>query len=92
MLFKIPALIADVSAAITLEPGDIIVTGTPDGVGAGRTPRSGYGREMSSRPASTALGAFGTLLSRSKTFPDPRGAVVDRAGRKNPDANVRACI
>ena len=39
MLFKIPTLIADISAAITLEPGDIIATGTPDGVGAGRTPQ-----------------------------------------------------
>lgn len=39
MLFKIPQLIADISAGITLEPGDIIATGTPDGVGAGRTPQ-----------------------------------------------------
>jgi len=38
MLFKVPALIADISAAMTLEPGDIIASGTPDGVGAGRTP------------------------------------------------------
>jgi len=39
MLFKIPMLIADISAAITLEPGDIIATGTPEGVGAGRNPQ-----------------------------------------------------
>jgi 2-keto-4-pentenoate hydratase/2-oxohepta-3-ene-1,7-dioic acid hydratase in catechol pathway len=39
MLFKIPALIADISAAITLESGDIIASGTPDGVGAGRNPQ-----------------------------------------------------
>lgn len=39
MLFKIPKLIADISAGITLEPGDIIATGTPEGVGAGRTPQ-----------------------------------------------------
>jgi 2-keto-4-pentenoate hydratase/2-oxohepta-3-ene-1,7-dioic acid hydratase in catechol pathway len=39
MLFKVPLLISDISAAITLEPGDIIATGTPDGVGAGRTPQ-----------------------------------------------------
>jgi 2-keto-4-pentenoate hydratase/2-oxohepta-3-ene-1,7-dioic acid hydratase in catechol pathway len=39
MLFKIPKLIADISAGITLEPGDIIATGTPDGVGAGRSPQ-----------------------------------------------------
>ncbi|MFT4246925.1 MAG: fumarylacetoacetate hydrolase family protein [Pseudomonas sp.] len=39
LLFKIPTLIADISAGITLEPGDIIATGTPSGVGAGRTPQ-----------------------------------------------------
>lgn len=39
MLFKIPTLISDISQGITLEPGDIIATGTPEGVGAGRTPQ-----------------------------------------------------
>ena len=39
MLFKIPDLIADISSAITLEPGDIIATGTPAGVGAGMDPQ-----------------------------------------------------
>jgi 2-keto-4-pentenoate hydratase/2-oxohepta-3-ene-1,7-dioic acid hydratase in catechol pathway len=39
MLFKVPALIADISAGMTMEPGDIIATGTPDGVGAGRNPQ-----------------------------------------------------
>ena len=39
LLFNIPALISDISAGITLEPGDIIATGTPAGVGAGRTPQ-----------------------------------------------------
>ena len=39
MLFNVNALIADISAGITLEPGDIIATGTPEGVGAGRDPQ-----------------------------------------------------
>jgi 2-keto-4-pentenoate hydratase/2-oxohepta-3-ene-1,7-dioic acid hydratase in catechol pathway len=39
MLFTVDDLIADISSAITLEPGDIIATGTPSGVGAGRTPQ-----------------------------------------------------
>jgi len=34
----VPQLIAHISASITLEPGDIIATGTPEGVGAFRTP------------------------------------------------------
>ena len=39
MLFKVDELIADISQGITLEPGDIIATGTPAGVGAGRMPQ-----------------------------------------------------
>jgi 2-keto-4-pentenoate hydratase/2-oxohepta-3-ene-1,7-dioic acid hydratase in catechol pathway len=38
MLFRIPDLIADLSTVFTLEPGDIIATGTPAGVGAGKNP------------------------------------------------------
>jgi 2-keto-4-pentenoate hydratase/2-oxohepta-3-ene-1,7-dioic acid hydratase in catechol pathway len=38
MIFGIPALIEFVSAAITLEPGDLLVTGTPAGVGVFRDP------------------------------------------------------
>jgi acylpyruvate hydrolase len=33
MVFKIPFLIAFISATMTLEPGDVIATGTPSGVG-----------------------------------------------------------
>lgn len=39
MLFKVDHLISDLSSGITLEPGDIIASGTPAGVGAGRTPQ-----------------------------------------------------
>lgn len=38
MLFNVNQLIADISRVMTLEPGDIIATGTPAGVGAGRSP------------------------------------------------------
>ncbi|WP_297333700.1 fumarylacetoacetate hydrolase family protein [Flavobacterium sp.] len=40
MLFNINDLIHDLSTVFTLEPGDIIATGTPAGVGAGMTPQS----------------------------------------------------
>jgi 2-keto-4-pentenoate hydratase/2-oxohepta-3-ene-1,7-dioic acid hydratase in catechol pathway len=33
LIFSIPALLAYISAAMTLEPGDLILTGTPAGVG-----------------------------------------------------------
>jgi len=38
MYFRIPRIIAELSAGLTLEPGDIISTGTPAGVGHARTP------------------------------------------------------
>ncbi|MES0099870.1 fumarylacetoacetate hydrolase family protein [Mesorhizobium sp. M0019] len=39
MLFDVGEVIAVVSEAITLEPGDVIVSGTPAGIGWARTPR-----------------------------------------------------
>ncbi|GGO94697.1 hypothetical protein GCM10012280_50210 [Wenjunlia tyrosinilytica] len=39
MLFRIPELIADITAGMTLEPGDVIATGSPAGVGASFTPQ-----------------------------------------------------
>ena len=38
MIFDIPAIIASLSAGLTLEAGDIISTGTPSGVGYAMTP------------------------------------------------------
>lgn len=38
LIFDIPVLIETISAGITLEPGDIIATGTPEGVGIGFDP------------------------------------------------------
>jgi 2-keto-4-pentenoate hydratase/2-oxohepta-3-ene-1,7-dioic acid hydratase in catechol pathway len=36
MILNVNRLVADASALMTLEPGDVILTGTPAGVGAGR--------------------------------------------------------
>jgi 2-keto-4-pentenoate hydratase/2-oxohepta-3-ene-1,7-dioic acid hydratase in catechol pathway len=38
MLFSVAEIIAFLSGSIALEPGDLIATGTPPGVGLGRTP------------------------------------------------------
>jgi 2-keto-4-pentenoate hydratase/2-oxohepta-3-ene-1,7-dioic acid hydratase in catechol pathway len=38
MVFDVATLVATISEAMTLETGDIIVTGTPSGVGLGRKP------------------------------------------------------
>ncbi|MFF3438849.1 fumarylacetoacetate hydrolase family protein [Streptosporangium sp. NPDC002721] len=39
MIFKIPEIISYLSRYMTLNPGDVIATGTPYGVGMGRTPQ-----------------------------------------------------
>jgi acylpyruvate hydrolase len=39
LVFDVATLVSTISEAITLEPGDIIVTGTPSGVGHSRSPR-----------------------------------------------------
>ncbi|HET7121097.1 MAG TPA: fumarylacetoacetate hydrolase family protein [Solirubrobacterales bacterium] len=39
LIFSIPALVSQLSSLMTLEPGDIVSTGTPEGVGQGRKPR-----------------------------------------------------
>ena len=36
LAFDVPALVADLSKIITLQPGDLIATGTPGGVGAAK--------------------------------------------------------
>jgi acylpyruvate hydrolase len=38
LIFKLPELIAFISETCTLEPGDLILTGTPSGVGMGMVP------------------------------------------------------
>jgi hypothetical protein len=44
LIFDIPTLIETISAGITLEPGDIIATGTPAGVGIGFDPPASSAR------------------------------------------------
>ena len=38
LIFSVPVLIELISVAMSLEPGDVIITGTPGGVGAARKP------------------------------------------------------
>ena len=39
MIFSVPFLIAYLTRTMTLEPGDVIATGTPSGTGAMQLPR-----------------------------------------------------
>jgi len=38
LLFSVPVLVEELSRLVTLEPGDVIFTGTPAGVGLNRKP------------------------------------------------------
>ncbi|PRY02268.1 fumarylacetoacetate hydrolase family protein [Allonocardiopsis opalescens] len=58
LIFGIPELIATLSAGITLEPGDIIATGTPAGVGLGFDPPRFLG---SGDEVSVSISGLGTL-------------------------------
>ena len=61
MMFPVEDLISIVSQYVTLEPGDVILTGTPAGVGKGMTPptflRSGDEVKIS-------IEGIGTLVNR----------------------------
>lgn len=38
MIFDIPTIVSYLSSIVTIEPGDVILTGTPEGIGHARTP------------------------------------------------------
>ncbi len=63
MIFPIATIVEYISRTITLEPGDIIATGTPDGIGIKRTPpvilRSGDRVTI----AATGLGEIDSLVA-----------------------------
>lgn len=63
LLFNINDLIEDLSIVFTLEPGDIIATGTPSGVGAGRDPQEWlyYGDVMEA-----SVEGIGTIVNTVK--------------------------
>jgi len=56
LIFDIPTIIATVSASMTLEPGDIIATGTPAGVGIGFDPPKFLGHGDVVRIAISGIG------------------------------------
>ncbi|HEX8856088.1 MAG TPA: fumarylacetoacetate hydrolase family protein [Thermoleophilaceae bacterium] len=64
LIHSIPALVVHLSMLMTLEPGDIVSTGTPAGVGSVRTPRVWLkpGDEMV--VSSPQLGTLETTLAR----------------------------
>ena len=39
MIFRVPSIVSYISQIVTLEPGDVIMTGTPSGIGNARSPQ-----------------------------------------------------
>jgi len=63
LIFSIPQLLAQLSRLMTLEPGDIVSTGTPEGVGMGRKPRVWLGDGDEIAIESPTLGQLTTRIS-----------------------------
>ncbi len=68
MLFNVPALIADISSGITLEPGDVIATGSPSGVGAG----GHHPSSLRQATSSTSISSTSARLSNPVVDATPR--------------------
>lgn len=74
MIFPIPELIAFISTVITLEPGDLIVTGTPAGVGVFRNPPVFLEPSDRVRVAVEGIGSVENPIVDASDGPDrPRG-------------------
>jgi acylpyruvate hydrolase len=65
LVFSVPALVAHLSRLMTLEPGDIVSTGTPSGVGSVREPRVWLKDGDEVVVSSPTLGRLETTLRRS---------------------------
>ncbi|MBS1846366.1 MAG: fumarylacetoacetate hydrolase family protein [Actinobacteria bacterium] len=63
-IFSVPRLISYLSGLMTLEPGDIVATGTPDGVGGAREPRVWLGDGDELVVSSPTLGKLTTKIAR----------------------------
>jgi 2-keto-4-pentenoate hydratase/2-oxohepta-3-ene-1,7-dioic acid hydratase in catechol pathway len=61
MIFPVPTLVAFISSLCTLEPGDLIFTGTPSGVGSTRDPRRYL---KAGETITSAIEGIGTLVNR----------------------------
>jgi acylpyruvate hydrolase len=61
LVFTVPELIAHLSRGLTLEPGDVILTGTPGGVGMARQPQRWL---EDGDVVEITIGGIGTLRNR----------------------------
>ncbi len=67
MVFKIPYLVSFLSRFMTLEPGDVVSTGTPPGVGLGQKPNPIYLR--AGQTMRVSIEGLGTQVQRTVLAP-----------------------
>jgi 2-keto-4-pentenoate hydratase/2-oxohepta-3-ene-1,7-dioic acid hydratase in catechol pathway len=63
LIFSVPQLVSQLSGLMTLEPGDIVSTGTPEGVGMSRKPRLWLADRDEIVVTSPTLGRLTTRIS-----------------------------
>jgi 2-keto-4-pentenoate hydratase/2-oxohepta-3-ene-1,7-dioic acid hydratase in catechol pathway len=63
LIFSVPRLLSHLSGLMTLEPGDIVSTGTPEGVGGAREPRVWLGPGDEIAIESPTLGRLETEIA-----------------------------
>ena len=71
LIFKAPELVSHISNLMTLEPGDLISTGTPSGVGIARQPSVWLKPGDEIEISSPQLGRLADADSRSRARPRP---------------------
>jgi len=64
LIFGVPQLLSHLSSLMTLEPGDLVATGTPEGVGGAREPRVWLGEGDELVIESPTLGRLETRIAR----------------------------
>lgn len=64
LIFGVPRLLSHLSTLMTLEPGDVVATGTPEGVGGAREPRVWLGDGDELVVESPTLGRLETRIAR----------------------------
>jgi 2-keto-4-pentenoate hydratase/2-oxohepta-3-ene-1,7-dioic acid hydratase in catechol pathway len=76
MIFSVPQTIAAISAVLTLEPGDVIAMGTPEGVGFARGRALAVGDRL--RAEIEGIGALDTFVTQA----GDAGAPILRSGEE----------
>ncbi|GAA5876549.1 hypothetical protein JCM3774_003135 [Rhodotorula dairenensis] len=90
LIFDIPTLIETCSRGITLQPGDVLATGTPAGVGIGRSPPTFLTSGDKIEVEVTGLGKLVNTVADAKAAPPQcRPLLADVPSSQLPDASLR---